>query len=125
MAQDAGDKYHRYGATVKVESDGSGSAGDVVEWSSGQVTQGGSAGAADADAGFGVLAEDAPSAGEDVSVHVDGAVVANVDSGVTAGEVARSQSNAGSLESGAGGWYALYDEGAETPSGTTVVKVQA
>lgn len=121
---DAGDRYHERGDTVAVASDGTGSAGDVVEWSGGQVTQGASAGAADAEAGFGVLAEDSPSAGEDVQVHVDGAVVTNADSGVTAGEVARSQTNAGSLESGAGEWYALYDEGENTSAGTTVVRIQ-
>lgn len=121
---DAGDKYGRHGDTPKVESDGTGSAGDVVEWSGGQVTAGATAGAADAAAGFGVLAETPDEAGEEVAVHTDGAVVVNADDGVTAGEVARSQSNAGALESGAGGWYALYDEGAETKAGTTVVRLQ-
>lgn len=85
MAVDLGDyAIETAHAVVKKEtSDGSGSAGDAVTQSSGKVSQY----TADGDDFYGVLVEDSPADGEDVSVLIHGDVVANAGGSITRGDM--------------------------------------
>lgn len=92
---DLGDKGHRHGDTVALESDGTGVAGDFVTFNtSAQVTPTSATG----DQIVGVLSEDAPSAGDDVAVHVQGVVVGNVATGIAAGDWLSSSATAGQAD---------------------------
>lgn len=76
-------------------SDGSGSAGDAVKLDSAnnQVTPTTASG----DRIFGVLMDDAPAAGEEVTVFREGLLRANIASGATAGDPLAGTSTAGQL----------------------------
>ncbi len=122
MVLDLGDSYAGRPETVTVPSDGSGSAGDLVEIASGQATQmaAGSTGTI-----FGVLAEDAPAAGEDVVVWTDGQVVVAADSGTAVGEAGVSGANAGSAAGGSSGNFVVAAEGgARLPSGAAALEMR-
>lgn len=111
MTLDLGDEADTGSATsIPLPSDGSGSAGDFVTFnSSGNVTD-----AANADDDIiGVLAEDSPSSsGDPVTVWIDGAVVGNVGSSVSAGDVLEPDgSNAGRATSNGDGRRRSVDEG--------------
>lgn len=94
--------------TITKESDGSGTAGDFVALNgSGQVSP---TTAADADL-YGVLAEDAPAAGEGVSVHIEGVVFANVAGTVSDADVLEPTTTAGQWAANAQGLTHQVDEG--------------
>lgn len=118
MSLDAGDVYEGQWESTTMVSDGSGSAGDLVEVASGQVSQmaAGSTGTI-----FGVLAEAPSGAGADVEVITDGKAVANSDSGVAVGTAGVSGANPGQVASGSTDHFVVEAEGAETPSGTAVL----
>lgn len=123
MVLDLGDSYAGRPETVAVPSDGSGSAGDLVEISSGQATQmaSGSTGTI-----FGVLSEDPPAAGEDVVVWTAGKVVAASDSGVIVGQAGVSGSNAGQVAGGgsSGNFVVAAEGGDRLPSGAAAVEMR-
>lgn len=122
MVLDLGDSYAGNPETTTVPSDGSGSAGDLVEIASGQASQmaGGSTGTI-----FGVLSEDAPAAGEDVVVWTEGKVVVAADSGVSVGEGGVSGTNAGQVASGTSGNFVVAAEGgARLPSGAAALEMR-
>lgn len=122
MTLDAGDSYAGSPETTTVPSDGSGTAGDLVEISGNQATQ---MGAGSTGTVFGVLAEDAPAAGEDVVVWTAGKVVANSDSGVAIAEAGVSGTNAGQVASGSSGNFVVEGEGgARLPSGAAAVELR-
>lgn len=95
--------------TVTLESDGSGTAGQAVKFNaSDQVTPVTASG----DDLVGVLSEDAPAAGEDVSVVVFGPVIADATSGLSAGNVTQPEgTNNGRLAANAQGRQQSVDEG--------------
>lgn len=135
MALEKGD-YDVYGnnaVVITYESDGSGSAGDAVKTNgSDQVTTTGSSG----DDVFGVLAEDSPSAGNDVTVVKYGDVIANAGGSVTAGDIVETSGTAGQLaqntngKEATGGSFtgvfapanpeALVDSGGTLPNGNSL-----
>lgn len=104
-----GESVHSNADTIGLESDGSGSAGDFVTFNaSGQVTPVSAAG----DDIIGLLAQDSPAAGEDVSVHIQGAAVANVTSTIAAGDVIQPEgTNAGRGAANAQGTHHTVSEG--------------
>jgi len=120
MTLDAGDPYEGDWESTTMESDGSGSAGDLVEVSSGQVSQmaAGSTGTI-----FGVLASDPPAAGEDVEVLTDGKVVTNADSGASVDEADVSGSNAGQVAGGGSSGHFIVEAEAsgDLAAGTAVL----
>lgn len=95
---------------ITYEADESISAGDAVTIdSSNQLLQ--AANSNDTNSYVvGVAADDAED-GDNVSVYVDGRVVCNVGSGVTAGEELAASTTDGQLAAGAGGIVALTDAG--------------
>jgi hypothetical protein len=94
MAKELGDPLHAMTLQLTETSDGTGSAGDAVtKNSSDKVTQIGSTGS---DV-YGILAEDSPSNGDEVSVIVFGPVAANVGSSVTSSDIVISSSTGGQL----------------------------
>lgn len=111
MVLDLGDKGYRHGDTVDLPTDGTGAAGDVVTFNgSGQVTP---VAAVDDDV-VGVLAEDGSddSAGDEVAVHVQGVVVANVANSVSAGDwLEPDGANAGRVTTNSAGSSQSVDEG--------------
>lgn len=109
MSKTLGESVHADADHVGLPSDGTGTAGDFVTFDgSGQVTPVSAAG----DDVIGVLAEDAPAAGEDVGVHLQGAVVANVAGTVTAGDVLEPDgTNAGRTTTNSDGTHKAVDEG--------------
>lgn len=110
MAKELGDAFRSGGGqlTIGKPSDGTGSAGDFVTLNgSGQVTPTAAAG----DDIYGVLAQDAPAAGEDVPVHILGPVVANVAGGVTDNDVLVGSGTAGQAAANSVGTYQSVDEG--------------
>ena len=125
---DPGDEAYRHGDTIEMPSDGTGEAGDVVVLSGGQVSN---ADAADGDKPFGVLSEDAPAAGEDVTVHTGGVVYANVAAGATdgligvdgSGPILDNTDSAGGAVTADVAWFALEAEGA-TLDGAAKVRLQ-
>lgn len=91
------------------ESDGSGSAGDAVTMSGSQQVSQYSSDGADL---YGVLAEDSPSAGNDVAVVVHGDVVANAGGSITAGDMVELPGNTnGRVEQNTQGTEVDVDEG--------------
>lgn len=122
MVLDLGDSYAGRPETVTVPSDGSGSAGDLVEIASGQASQmaAGSTGTI-----FGVLAEDSPAAGEDVVVWTDGQVVVSSDGGTVIGEAGVSAGTAGAVAAGSSGNFIVEGEaGARLPSGAAALEMR-
>lgn len=135
MALELGD-YNVYASDAVVltyESDGSGSAGDAVNVNgSDQVTPTDASG----DDIFGVLAEDSPSAGEEVAVVKYGDVIVNSGGSVTAGDIVQTSSTAGQVaqndngKEATGGSFtgtfapanpeALVDSGGTLPDGTSL-----
>lgn len=113
MAIDAGDKYHRLGHVVAAPVADTVEAGDAVAWEGGELTVAG-----ETDDPAGVASEDGD--GDESTVHVNGAVVANVEAGTTAGHLVVSAED-GVLANGDGDWFALFDEGEVTPDGTAPV----
>lgn len=107
MALEGGQEVYPDGNRITLESDGTGSKGDFVTLSAGQVTP---AAAADADI-IGVLAQDAPAAGEDVTVAVSGIVVANVAGTVAQGDVLEPSATAGQAAANSSGFVQAVDEG--------------
>lgn len=109
MPVELGESLHADGDTITLTSDGTGAAGDFVSFNAtGELTP---VAAAD-DGVIGVLAADSPAAGEDVAVHVQGVVVANVDGAVVAGDVLESDGvNAGRVAANAQGTSHQVDEG--------------
>lgn len=109
MSKNLGESVHADADTVGLPSDGTGTAGDFVAFDgTGQLTP---VSAADDDV-LGVLAEDAPAAGEDVSTHLQGACVANVAGTVTAGDVLEPDgTNAGRTTANSQGASHQVDEG--------------
>lgn len=108
--KELGESVHSDADTVGLPSDGTGTAGDFVAFdANGQLTP---VSAADDDV-IGVLAEDSPAnAGEDVAVHLQGAVIANVAGTVTAGDVLEPDgTNAGRATTNAQGTHHAVDEG--------------
>lgn len=94
MSLDLGDSAFGRAITIQYESNGSGSAGDAVTInSSDQVAPTSSAG----EDVFGVLAEDSPSSGDDVTVVVHGDVIANAGGSVVASNVVVSSTTSGQL----------------------------
>lgn len=85
MSKDAGDKAYRHGHIVEMEYSGTGSEGDVVKMSSGQVTPV----TANGDPIVGVIAEDVSSnsSGDEVSVGIHGTFYVTADGTVTEGEL--------------------------------------
>lgn len=108
MALEKGDYnvYSDEAVVVTRESDGSGTAGDAVAITGGQVTP-----TADGDTVYGVLAEDAPSAGENVAVVVKGDVIVNAGGSVVAGNAVETGATAGQLVNNASGTEISVDEG--------------
>lgn len=91
-----------------VESDGAGAAGDLVTINaSGQVTP---TAAADDDI-YGVLLQDSPAAGEDVTVGTGGRFFANVATGVAKGDWLEASATAGQAAANAQGSTHSVDEG--------------
>lgn len=110
MAQDAGDRARQHSESVELESDGTGSAGNVVKYSGGQVTPT----TANGDALYGVLGEDSPSAGEHVLVEIHGSVNVVADGSITEGDLLQaSDSTNGQVVSAAAneGTVTAVDEG--------------
>jgi hypothetical protein len=96
--------------TITYEADESITAGDAVTIdSTNQLLQAANSGDTNADV-VGIAADDAED-GDNVSVHVSGRIVANVASGVTAGEELDASTTDGQLATGTGGIVALTDEG--------------
>lgn len=102
-----GDPVFSDGDVLTLESDGLGVAGDAVTISDGQVTPT----VAEDDDFIGCLYEDAPDAGEGVSVNLQGIVVANVASGVAAGDTLVATTTEGQLVASAAGTTQAVDEG--------------
>lgn len=103
-----GDPVFSDGDVITYESDGTGSAGDAVTISAGQVTP---TSATDDDF-LGILNEDSPdTAGEPVEVNVQGVVVANVEGTVSAGDVLEPTATAGQLATNGAGTTQAVDEG--------------
>lgn len=106
--KELGDLGYGDGTTITKESDGAGLAGDFVTLSgTGQVTP---TSTADDDI-YGVLAQDAPAAGEKVAVHVTGIVIANVAGTVTDGAALLPSVTAGQWAANAAGLVQAVDEG--------------
>lgn len=106
--RELGDRAYGDGDTITKESDGTGSAGDFVTLNgSGQVTP---TSTADDDI-YGVLAQDAPAAGEEVSIHVQGIVFANVASAVADGNALLPSTTAGQWTNNSAGLVQAVDEG--------------
>lgn len=96
---------------ITYEADESINKGDAVTIdSTNQLLQAANSGDTNA-AIVGIAAEDATD-GDEVTVYVDGRIVANVASGVTAGEELAASTTDGQLASGTGGLVALTDAGA-------------
>lgn len=109
-ANELGDNKYDDGDTIPLPSDGTGNEGDFVTYDvNGQVTPVAAAG----DEIVGVLAQDSPAnAGEDVGVHVQGVVVANVAGTVSAFEWLEPDGvNAGRATANAEGASLTVDEG--------------
>lgn len=122
MTLDLGDSYAGTPQTTTVPSDGTGTAGQLVEISGGQASQmaSGSTGKI-----FGVLTEDAPAAGEDVVVWTAGKVVAAADAGVPVGDGGVSGSNAGQVAAGSSGNFVVAATGgARLPSGAAALEMR-
>jgi len=95
---------------VTYEADESITAGDAVTIdSTNQLLQAANSGDTNT-AIVGIAADDAED-GDNVGVYVDGRIVANVASGVTAGEELAASTTDGQLEAGTGGLVALTDAG--------------
>jgi len=95
---------------ITYEADESITAGDAVTIdSTNQLLQAANSGDTNA-AIVGIAADDAED-GDQVGVYVDGRVVANVASAVTAGEELAASTTDGQLEAGTGGLIALTDAG--------------
>ena len=95
---------------ITYEADESISAGDAVTIdSTNQLLQAANSGDTNTRV-VGIAAEDATD-GDEVAVYVSGRVVANVASGVTAGEELAASTTDGQLASGSGGPVALTDAG--------------
>jgi len=96
--------------TITYEADESITAGDAVTIdSSNQLLQ--AANSNDTNSAIvGVAADDAED-GDNVAVHVEGRIVCNVASGVTAGEELAASTTDGQLGTGTGGIVALTDAG--------------
>lgn len=107
MALEGGQDVYPDGNRITRGSDGSGSKGDFVTLSAGQVTP---TSAADDDI-VGVLAQDAPAAGEDVTVVISGIVVANVAGTVGMGDVLGPSATAGQADTNSAGFVQAVDEG--------------
>lgn len=93
---DLGDNGYGDADSVTLTSDGTGAAGDFVTFdANGDLTPT----SATSDDIVGVLAEDSPdAAGDSVRVHLQGAVVANVATGVSAGEWLSASGTAGQAD---------------------------
>lgn len=91
MSKDAGDKAYRHGHIVELEYSGTGSEGDLVKMSSGQVTTTTSNG----DAIVGVIAEDVSNAssGDEISVGIHGTFYVNADGSITEGDLLQPSSS--------------------------------
>ena len=103
--------------TVTYEAGGSLSAGDVVAINAGQLAT--ADGTTDTNP-IGVVAstvDGTVAAGDQVPVHIGGAVVANVAGGVSAGTELGTSATEGQLAAGSGGFEALSDEGAASGLG--------
>lgn len=96
--------------TITYEADESITAGDAVTIdSTNQLLQAANSGDTNSRI-VGIAAQDA-SDGDNVAVHVEGRVVANVASAVTAGEELAASTTDGQLASGSGGPVAISDAG--------------
>lgn len=107
MALEGGQEVYPDGNSITLESDGSGSKGDFVTISAGQVTPTSSG----TDDIIGVLAQDAPAAGDDVAVVISGIVVANVAGTVSKGDVLGPTATAGQADTNSQGLTHQVDEG--------------
>jgi len=95
---------------ITYEADEAISAGDAVTIdSTNQLLQAANSGDTNTDV-IGIAAEDATD-GDNIAVYVEGRVVANVASGVTAGEELAASTTDGELAAGTGDLVALSDEG--------------
>jgi len=96
--------------TITYEADEAIMAGDAVTIDSeNQLLQAANSGDTNSRV-VGIAADDATD-GDEVAVHVEGRIVANVASGVTAGEELAASTTDGQLESGSGGPVAITDAG--------------
>lgn len=115
MAKVPGQSVHG-GMAVTLAGDGSPARGDAVAIASGQVTQAFDDGTT-VNPAVGVMSDtNDPAAdndaGDNVSVELAGVVIANVASGITAGEqLGASGTNNGELAAGSDDIFALSDEG--------------
>jgi hypothetical protein len=105
-----GDPAYGEASSVTYEADESITAGDAVTIdSTNQLLQKADSGDTNTRV-VGIAAEDA-SDGDEIAVYVEGSIVANCASGVTAGEELAASTTAGQLASGTGGPVALTDAG--------------
>lgn len=96
--------------TVTYEAGEALTAGDAVTISGGQL-QAANSGDTNTDI-VGIAGEDAAEAGDNISVHVEGRVVANVAGAVAAGDTLAASTTDGQLAAGSGDVLALTDAGA-------------
>lgn len=93
-ADDLGESIEGPSKAVRIESDGTGEAGDAVTYNAdGQVTPTAAAG----ELVVGVLFEDAPDAGDQVAVQVSGVVAGVAAEAIAEGDVTDTTATAGAL----------------------------
>jgi len=125
MPHELGDQTGPGGATKTYEGDGSAAVGDsvAIDQTSGQVSQTNSGDTGGSEEFAGIAHFDFGSAGDDENffTHHPNGVIANVASGVSAGERLGPSTTAGQLGSSAGGpVLAISDEGGESTTGDSL-----